>query len=76
MGDDNTVTVWVRRLQSEDGTAVNNIDDVEVDVGGKNISALKKAFFSTYDPMSLSRIQFYTPPIKCGWRQLGKERSA
>ena len=62
MGDDTKVTVWVRQLQSVDGTAVENVDDVEVPVTGNNISALKRELFPDYDYRMYSKIQFYTPP--------------
>ena len=63
MGDDvNKVTVWVRQLQSVDGTAVDDRDDVEMKVKkGTDIADVKRAFFPKYDPTRLSKIQFYTP---------------
>ena len=66
MGDDTKVTVWVRQLQSVDGTAVENVDDVEVPVTGNNISALKRELFPDYDYRMYSKIQLYTPPSSAG----------
>jgi len=61
MVDDNTVSVWVRQLQS-DGTMATGTDDEEVFVNGSNISALKKAMFPNYEPELRSKIHFYTAP--------------
>ena len=60
------VTVWVRMLQSEDGTMKSNTDEVEVNVTGNNISALKRALFPMYNHIMLSKTQLYTPPSSAG----------
>ena len=67
MGDDNTVTVWVMMLQSEDGTAKSDTDEIKEEFQrGKDIHDLKTKLFPDYDYRMLSEIQFYTPPSSAG----------
>ena len=67
MGDDTKVTVWVRQLQSVDGTAVENVDDIKEEFKrGTDIHDLKRKLFPDYDYRMYSKIQFYTPPSSAG----------